>query len=437
MDWTNGLSAFSYCMEMLIAVYLYLIHLEKRKMFWGRITAGMAVLFLSAMFVNPWFSQTTVAWGWFIVVFFLIIGICFFSCSIGLEDAVYAASCGYLTQHFASSLYILIRYQGSAPTWEGLLYYLVYAIVYCLFYFLFARKIAENGHYHVTWQTALTVMVLVLGVTIALSMFTKIAADDANVDLVYSVGNGLSRLFRSTQIYAMLFCVFFLWMQVLQRKELQAVRKLEQSELLWQQRQAQYQMSRDNIDLINRKCHDLKHQIAALSAVEGQSMKREALISEIQDMVEVYDTKTDTGNEALNTILMEKGLYCRMHGIQWTCVADGKLLDFIDVIDLYTLIGNAVDNAIEAVEKLEEPENRIVSVRIWQKAAFAVLQVENYFAGTVEMADGLPVTSKGDTFSHGIGLKSMRRIVEKYQGSLSVKAEGGMFLLSCVFPLEQ
>ena len=58
-----------------------------------------------------------------------------------------------------------------------------------------------------------------------------------------------------------------------------------------------------------------------------------------------------TGNEILDTILTEKSLICENSGIHINCVADGSLLAFMNPVDLYTLFGNALDNAIEAGEK--------------------------------------------------------------------------------------
>ena len=179
----------------------------------------------------------------------------------------------------------------------------------------------------------------------------------------------------------------------------------------------------------------MRHQIAALSYAEGASERRQAFVRDVQNMLDVYDSKTDTGNEALNTILMEKGLYCKLHGISWTCVADGAILNFMDVVDLYTLFGNAIDNAIESVEKIDDKDKRIISATVWKKDSFAIIQIKNYYEGALTLRDGLPLTSKGDTDNHGFGLRSMRKIAEKYQGTLSVKLEDKAFLLYVMLPL--
>ena len=151
-------------------------------------------------------------------------------------------------------------------------------------------------------------------------------------------------------------------------------------------------------------------------------------------MIQVYDSDANTGNEALDTILMEKSLYCNLHGIEWTCVADGKLLEGIDVVDLFTMLGNALDNAVEGVEKCPGDQLKSIAVRIWQKDLFTVIDVKNTCSEEVRFSNGLPITSKGDTANHGFGVRSIRSIAEKYGGTVNIKAENNLFTLTILFP---
>jgi sensor histidine kinase regulating citrate/malate metabolism len=245
----------------------------------------------------------------------------------------------------------------------------------------------------------------------------------------------MGRMFQFCQIYAICFCVLMLVLQVLQHRDLVIQKKMAVNQTLWEQRQMQYQISKENIDLINRKCHDMKHQIAALMQMGGDNLQREQFVEDVQNMIEIYDSAPDTGNEVLNTILAQRSLYCNMHNIQWSCMADGTVLTFMENIDLYTLMGNALDNAVESVEKLSDPKQRRIDLQIGQREAFAVIQVQNPFYGTVKIKNGLPVTSKVDRQNHGFGVRSIRSIAERYQGSASVRTENGVFVLNVVIPL--
>ena len=87
----------------------------------------------------------------------------------------------------------------------------------------------------------------------------------------------------------------------------------------------------------------------------------------------------------------------------------------MDVVDLFTIMGNALDNAVESVEKRGKEEYKSIGVRVWKKDLFAVIQVENTFDGELKMKDGLPLTSKADKENHGIGMK----IYVKHRRTLS------------------
>ena len=100
----------------------------------------------------------------------------------------------------------------------------------------------------------------------------------------------------------------------------------------------------------------------------------------------------------------------------------------IPAFELYTIFCNAIDNAMEAVERLPE-EKRIISVtaRNADENKTAIL-IENYFEGEIRFAGGLPQSDqKGDL--HGVGVKSMKMLAEKYGGSFRVNVYGEIFSL--------
>ena len=435
MKWMEGLDSISYCMEMLLSAMIFMVYLEKRKNFWLRLTACIPVLFLCSVFIHPFFKviQNWYNWVWFVIVYIVVILLCHLCCRITPEDSIYCASCGYLVQHIASTLYILLSYQGSMPEWDGMLYYGTYFAVYVLAFFIFAKKLQDNGHYGVSREKAVVTGILVLGIVLVLSIMVK--STTAELTGLDATTEEYDRLFCCTQIYAMCICVIFLVLQVLQRKELKAVHHLDMNQSMWEERQRQYEISRENIDLINRKCHDMKHQIAALAQTEGESVQRQDFVKEVQDMIEVYDSAVSTGNEALDTILMEKSLYCILHEIAWSCVADGKLLSFMNVVDLYTIMGNVLDNAVESAEKCPDKAWREIGVRIWKRDLFAVVQVENSYVEEIEFVNGIPKTSKKDKRSHGFGVRSIKAMAEKYGGSIYIEAEEGIFTLTIMIPL--
>ena len=94
-----------------------------------------------------------------------------------------------------------------------------------------------------------------------------------------------------------------------------------------------------------------------------------------------------------------------------TVVADGKLLNQIHVMDLCTIFGNALDNAIEYEVQIQDPEMKMIHVSISEKQSFVCVLVENYYEGEHLKIGELPSTTKADKQYHGYGLKSIRLIL--------------------------
>lgn len=229
-------------------------------------------------------------------------------------------------------------------------------------------------------------------------------------------------------------CIVVLYMESELFKKSQLKQEKELVDFLYKTQQEQYKMSRENIAVINQKCHDLKHQIRALRNADKEELDK--YLGEIEESVEIYEAIVKTGNDVFDTILTEKSLYCKKHGIQVTCVADGSQMGFIDTIDLYAILGNVMDNAIEAVEKFEEKEKRQIDVMIYRQHNFLVMNIINPISEQLVYEDGLPLTRKADKFSHGFGLRSIRQILRKYDGFLNISEEDGCFSLKMLIPIQ-
>lgn len=199
---------------------------------------------------------------------------------------------------------------------------------------------------------------------------------------------------------------------------------------------ANYQLSRESMEMVNRKYHDLKHQIAVLRS-EIDSKDKTAVLDQLEREIRAFDIQCHTGNRVMDAILTRKSAYCQDHGIQFTCVADGHALDFMGVVELSTLLGNALDNAIEGVSKVAEPEQRVIHLSVSQQRGFLRMSLENRCLEDVATGKELPQTTKADRSQHGYGLKSIRSTVEQYGGSLTLKAENGWFTLGVLIPMEQ
>lgn len=209
--------------------------------------------------------------------------------------------------------------------------------------------------------------------------------------------------------------------------------KYEVMEQLLYAERKKYQRLSETTEIINRKCHDLKYLVEGLRQMDDGPERRKHF-DEIEQAVMIYGNAVKSGNDTLDLLLMDRMLYCEERHIKLTCVADGSLLSWMDTIDLYTLFGNALDNAIESVSGEEDESKRIISFRIGKSGQMVGIHFENYVSQQVELKNGWPVTSKADKEYHGFGLLSIRRITEKYGGSLSIRVENHMFRLNILLP---
>jgi hypothetical protein len=232
-------------------------------------------------------------------------------------------------------------------------------------------------------------------------------------------------IFNMLSSVMILFIMFSLVHEKKLENEVVAINQMRHEE------EKQYALSKETIDLINIKCHDLRHQIRALQTSHSTISPEE--IKSIEDATRIYDTRIKTGNPSLDIILQEKALLCNEHGILFSCITDGSALNFITESDIYALFGNILDNAIESVLRLPE-EKRSITLKIKKAPGGAFAYEENPYLGDLKFRDGLPVSTKNDDRYHGFGMKSIRAIVLHYEGTMDIKAEEGLFRLSILFP---
>ncbi len=196
-----------------------------------------------------------------------------------------------------------------------------------------------------------------------------------------------------------------------------------------------YKFSAESIALVDRKYHDLKHQIQLLRS-EAEAGKKLEYLEQMEKEISSYEAQNKTGNRVLDTLLSAKSVQCAELGVSLTCVADGRELNFMHPMDLSALFGNALDNSIESVSKIGDAEKRLIHVSVSRQKGFLRIRVENCYEGELKFHNGIPVTTKEDKRYHGFGLRSIQSVVEKYNGSMTINAKGGWFELRILFPVQ-
>lgn len=242
----------------------------------------------------------------------------------------------------------------------------------------------------------------------------------------------LSVIFVLCQIY----CVSLLYLQTELFKKSEMQKELDALNFLYSCEQEQYDMACQNIRMVNRKCEELEQTIGQMQQYLPDAVRQE-LKRPMDDAMRACDTMVESGNGVLDIVLTEKKLLAETSGIQINCVADGKLLDFMEVVDIYAVFSNALDNAIEAVRRLTDADQRLIDLLVYESQNFLVINISNPLMESVRFEENLPVTTKARNSFHGYGLRVLARAVEKYQGMFTVEAKGGFFTLKVLIPLPQ
>ncbi|MDD2957302.1 MAG: GHKL domain-containing protein [Lachnospiraceae bacterium] len=219
----------------------------------------------------------------------------------------------------------------------------------------------------------------------------------------------------------------------LQKRDLERKEEAMALRLTLRNQYVQFRSSQDNIDMINRKYHDLKHQLQILRE-DTSDQQRIKYIDEIEEDLRPYEAENKTGNPILDTLLTSKQNRCIKEGITMIVVADGVLLKHLKVMDLCTIFGNALDNSIEHVMKIPETDHRLIHVTVSQKNSFICILVENYYMGRPITNGEIPETTKDNTVYHGYGLKSIKYTVEQYGGYINTSVRDNWFRLEMILP---
>lgn len=381
-----------------------------------------------AIVFNSWNVMSYLGFGWpfalfDILLFFVSVVVLWQLFDAPFTLVLFYASAAYATESLVFYIRRAERYFPVVLEWGAAWQVLRIVLIVTLLSYIYLRLVRRYrgvGNIAVSRGFLVAFVVAVLVVTNLLNSWVGIEKAQGPIYASYAVICD--------------FLLLFIQFDVFLRSGLEQEREITRQIMM--EREKQQRLAQQNAELINIKCHDLKHQIAALRDM-SDATARDRSIGELEQAVLIYDSVVHTGNHVLDTILTQRSMLCESKGINLACIADGSRLEGLSTVDLYTLFGNALDNAIEAAEKIEDPERRVISLRVAGQGSLTSIVVENSCVGPVEMDGGLPRTSKGDTDYHGFGLKSIAMIVEKLGGNMSIEAGDDVFTLRILLPAAQ
>lgn len=239
----------------------------------------------------------------------------------------------------------------------------------------------------------------------------------------------------ATYVYQLFCCVLLLIMQfgIFDRSKMREEQVV--MEQVYAAMEQQYRTNSVNIDLINRKCHDLRRQVSMIRNAQSTEDLAEDLKA-VEHAITIYDNTARTGCSILDTFLTTMSLQCTQDAVNLTYIVDGERLQFMADPDILSLFGNALDNALECVRQ-EASENRIITLHVSAQGGYLKILVDNYCSAPVRFRDGLPLSTKEDNGYHGFGTRSIQYVVHKYNGQLSMnyQADAHRFSLTALIPL--
>ena len=185
--------------------------------------------------------------------------------------------------------------------------------------------------------------------------------------------------------------------------------------------------------------HDMKNTLAVIMQLAGrEEAELQTYLSELNQNFDNLEFQFKTGNTVVDTLLNMK--YHEAIRIIPDIRIDAERLLFSDEMhiqsyDIGVMIGNALDNAMEACRKLkaEDPEaETFIRLTSFKKGKMIFIEVENSFNGRVvkKKQSEFPVTDKTDKREHGIGLLNIKHTAEKYHGAVDWSVDGKVFTLS-------
>ena len=368
-----------------------------------------------------------------LVDFALTCGNLRFSCALTPEETIYYSARAFMVGELAAALDWQVFYYALTtlnmplnmktnltfllPTWL-----MVFGAAYLIERFIFRTQ----GKPEITWS----IVAAIIGVIVVFYFWSNISYLARGTAFTAS---GIQELFIIRTL-SDLGAVVFSSVYHVMVCQLSARLESEKLNQVLEMQYAAYKVSEESIALVNRKYHDLKHQIGVLRESTSETERHEYL-DQMEEEIKSFEAQTHTGNEVLDAILGTKMLQCMQEGIDLHVMAEGEVLGFMNKMDISALFGNILDNAIEGTRKVEDPGNRHIRLYVNTQKGFLKILAENTFSGKVSFEEGIPATSKTHEVGyHGYGVRSIRATAEKYGGNVIMKTEDGWFRVHVLIP---
>lgn len=353
----------------------------------------------------------------------------FISVDAKLSSVLLTVVVGYAIKQASESILFLIQYIPNLPTYfdpDQLTFFRVnfikfplFIIAYLFIYLVGIKKYIKLSPPQEKILSAPYLSILITAILcLALNFVRGYKAPQSKILDIVSILYGFACCILTILIY------FGLLESTNYKRENQMMQKI------WEEQEAQLNIFRQSICEIETKYHDLKRNLQMLKNTDNPYA--DELIKDIEYSLGSFDSKIETGNITFDTLITRYRMQCLQKNIRFSIIADGKLLDFMSSTDIVALIGNIIENAIEAVSSLVY-ERRSISLSVTDTMGFITIHEENPYEGELKIDRGIILSTKPNKEAHGFGTKSIDYITKKYGGDLSINTQEKFFKINILF----
>lgn len=396
-----------YFIEMLIA-YIFFSQIGEKKIKPMKCWLIGAIIFSTGFFVNIVFSNTV----WLNVAYFAIVNAVFGLLCFNIKPLkiifysvildIFCIALEFATIFIVSSIYNVettaYLNQISLLILEGIISKILYFLT-CIILLKFIRNDKNNIKFPISLYiypiTALCALLIFWNVCSQ----TKISNTNQVLLSVISIA-----LFFST-------VVLFITYQHNIEKENELFQLKNEINKTETEKNYYDILEKQNQDLMIY-VHDAKNHLSAIKILNTDS-KIDEYINKMAESLATYSKVSHSGNHILDVIINKYTTECEIKNVKISFDIRLKNLEYVEDYDLVTILGNLLDNALEAAEK---SENREITLSTDYRNTYDVLIITNSCDAAPKSSNEKLLTTKKDKKLHGLGLKSVMKTLKKYNG---------------------
>lgn len=299
-------------------------------------------------------------------------------------------------------------------------------IIIVFYYAVISRIWKPRTHSRFTATQYIVHAVIIIYSVINLAVIIVVVSNEMAISFV-------ERLLLLVNMFCIVFAdLFFLYFTKFTEENGKLKLKLnlleQQSDLQYEYYAAQEDKYEESIKIL----HDVNKHLKMIKEIYETDKINEAreYADEIERILKPLIIYEYTNNPILNILLNDKKRSAALHNIDFQLDIGQVDLGFMEPIEITTLFGNLIDNAIEAAEDVLE-KDRFIKMRLDSYNDFVVIQISNSSLGKCKWNNGKPISNRGK--NHGIGVLNAENVVKRYDGSLLLKENKEVFCCNIIF----